>query len=273
MGSGISAPSRRYSSSGIETGSDAVNSQRVSPLNEAIPFECNEDHTSRRLSQLNFSSAKQLEGYGGILTSKTSLVSNEPIIENELEINFQCLKLENDSPPSGASLQNRRYRSMSLHFFKFFEIPVLVKKNLGQSLVSSSASASQPSSSLPVTYHLELDISLIDLHYNVADAILILPENPLEDVEMIAKFFQFDLDDNCSYDFQADFNHFSIPFPAPFTIRQVLTCYLDLMVRLLLPLLTLTLPYPTPPPTPPYLSRVGETKEKCFGGNEEVHHR
>jgi sulfite reductase alpha subunit-like flavoprotein len=248
MGSGISAPSRRYSSSGIETGSDAVNSQRIVSVNEEIPFALNEDHTSRRLSQLNFSPAKQLEGYGGILTSKTSLINNEPIIENELEINFQCLKLENDSP-SGASLQNRKYRSMSQHFFKFFEIPVLVKKNLSQSLDSSASS----SSSLPVTYHLELDISLIDLHYNVADAILILPENPLEDVEMIAKFFQFDLDDNCSYDFQADFNHFLIPFPAPFTIRQVLTCYLDLMVRLLLPLLTLTLPYPHPPPTPPSL--------------------
>ena len=224
MGSGISGPSLRYSSSGIETGSDAVHSQRI-PAAEEVPFTSTEDHNSRRFSQLNFNATKQLEGYGGILTSKTSLVNSDSTNqENEPEINFQCIPLLDKASTSSTSFPNRKYRSGSQHFFKFYEIPILEKKNLCQ---SSSSSAS-------ITYHLELDISLVDLQYHVADAILILPENPLEEVEMVAKFFQLDLDDNRSYDFQADFNEFMIPFPAPFTIRQVLTCYLDLMVRYLL---------------------------------------
>lgn len=235
MGSGISGPSRRYSSSGIETGSDAVHSQRIPSAEEEVPFTSTEDHNSRRFSQLNFNATKQLEGYGGILTSKTSLVNNETSNqENELEINFQCIPLLGkdliSSTPSSTSSPNRKYRSGSQHFFKFYEIPILEKKNLCQSSHPSASSASSSS----ITYHLELDISLVDLQYHVADAVLILPENPLEEVEMVAKFFQLDLDDDCSYDFQADFTEFMIPFPAPFTIRQVLTCYLDLMVRFLL---------------------------------------
>jgi sulfite reductase alpha subunit-like flavoprotein len=222
MGSGSSAsPSRRYSSSGIETGSDAVKSERlVSPKDAVAPPFSSNDHTSRRLSQLNFTADKQLEGYNGILTSKTTVVNENS--ENELEINFKCVQLENNSSTTPVViLANRKPRSGSQQFFNFYEIPILEKRNLCQSSDTNPASS--------VTYHLELDISLVGLRYDVADAIMILPENPSEEVETMAKFFHIDLD-NSSYDFEADFNDFLLPFPAPFTIRKVLTCYLDLMV-------------------------------------------
>jgi sulfite reductase alpha subunit-like flavoprotein len=215
------------SNESIDTGG-AMNAEKLDVVAE--PF-ADENQTSRRVSQLNFSSRKQLEGYGGIVTSKTALVGNGvPCGDDDngdSEKIVRCLKLDSttlaSSPDAAETIDTnlipkvkKKYRATAKQFLSYYEVPIIEYRNLCQATEKYS------------TFHLELDISHLNIEYEVADAIQIMPENPIEEAEAIAKLFELNLDD--SYDFQGDLEDFLYPFPSPFTVKKALTCYLDLMV-------------------------------------------
>jgi sulfite reductase alpha subunit-like flavoprotein len=238
MGAGNSVNySPTISVESIDTG-DAINAEKLDQV--AQPFT-QENQTSRRVSQLNFSSRKQLEGYGGLATSKTALVGNgapcDEENDSEMKMVVQCVKIDPTSaiPPispcagsvaSAASVpatetnavfqhKKKKYRHTAKPFLTCLEVPLIESRNLCQT-------------EKYLTLHLELDISLADIKYEVADGIQILPENPIEDVKAIATLFEWSLDD--LYDFEGDLEDFFYPFPSPFTLKKALTCYIDLMV-------------------------------------------
>lgn len=207
MGGGGSVPTRRPSTADIDI-NDAHRADKIEPINEPVPFsEDSQVHLSRRVSQFSFS-GNRLDGYDGVVTSQTDLVGNDE--ENK---QYSCIRLDENS--RAASAGAFQLSASGRNFLSYYEVPVLEIKNLC-------------SSNRYPTKHIELDISLVGIQYGVADAILILPENPTEEVELYAKLFNLNLEE--TYEFQGNLDEILIPFPSPFTVKQVLTCYLDLMV-------------------------------------------
>lgn len=116
-----------------------------------------------------------------------------------------------------------KVNSSTKHFFTSPVCTVTVNRQLRSGHVEGSAANELIGS----TRHIELDVSKINLRYETADNLALLPRNDESNVLALAAALKYDLD-NVFQLIPVEGAEFRPPFPSPCTIREALTLYFDI---------------------------------------------
>lgn len=109
------------------------------------------------------------------------------------------------------------------HFFTAPRVPVIASRELRTNSAGATGS----------TKHIDLDLSACGLKYETADNLAILPENPSHLVLEVARHMGYDLDEVVQLTALAgEEEAFKAVYPSPCSVRDLLTCYLDLQGEL-----------------------------------------
>jgi len=137
---------------------------------------------------------------------------------------------------AGPVYRHNQINASTKHFFEPHSAlaPVLVNRELRNTTSAVARDLVQQGGkhALEVgsTRHIEVDISNTGLAYETADNLAILPENSAQAVEAFARAMGYDLQQmfTVAPTDDSDDKKFKYNFPVPCSVRQALTCYVDM---------------------------------------------
>ena len=143
----------------------------------------------------------------------------------ELKVELKAVKTEQKSITGTAAAaawgaaNNHNIHASTRHFFTAPRADIVVNRELRSTAEKSAAEAGS-------TRHIELNLKGVNLHYQTADNLAIIPENSTANVAALAKSQGYDLDFTFAVQKAAnndDEEEFKHSFPSPCTVRDALT--------------------------------------------------
>lgn len=137
------------------------------------------------------------------------------------------------------------------HFFTAPRAEIVMNRELRNHHAGAHTAASTKdnlSAEAGSTRHIEINLKDVNLTYQTADNLAILPENSADNVALLAKTQGYDLDHTFRIEPIAggeNESEFKQTFPNPCTVRDALTLYLDIQGQVKQALLKHILPYVT----------------------------
>jgi len=182
---------------------------------------------------------------GAAASSAKSIDVSNPATETKVELEFDTQILFGDAVPQKFLHRGRGYSEIGLnvgepnsskmfddvkvnsstkHFFTSPIVTVTENRQLRSGHIPGNAAANEIIGS---TRHVELDISRLNLRYETADNLALLPRNDESNVLALAAALDYDLD--AVFNLVAvEGSDFRPPFPTPCTIREAITLYFDI---------------------------------------------
>lgn len=177
------------------------------------------------------------------VSSRTRLGSLDA--SSKIKLDFKAVKTEQKSITGTAAAatwgtaNNHNIHASTRHFFTAPRADIVVNRELRSTAEKSAAEAGS-------TRHIELNLKGVNLHYQTADNLAIIPENSKANVAALAKSQGYDLDFTFAIQKAAnndDEEEFKHSFPSPCTVRDALTLYYDIQGPVKQALLKHLLPY------------------------------
>lgn len=177
------------------------------------------------------------------VSSRTRLGSLDA--SSKIKLDFKAVKTEQKSITGTAAAaawgaaNNHNIHASTRHFFTAPRADIVVNRELRSTAEKSAAEAGS-------TRHIELNLKGVNLHYQTADNLAIIPENSTANVAALAKSQGYDLDFTFAVQKAAnndDEEEFKHSFPSPCTVRDALTLYYDIQGPVKQALLKHLLPY------------------------------
>lgn len=170
--------------------------------------------------------------------------TNSEITSHKVSLHFQlnpiAAKVATANIPDTKMIHNS-----NRHFFTAPRVPVVVNRELRNLTGKDQGS----------TRHIDFDLSACGVHYETADNLAILPENPNELVKAVADALKYDVDQVVSME-AIEGEDFKFVYPTPCTIRELLACYIDLQGELKQGVLRALLYYVSDPEQRAWLERM-----------------
>lgn len=143
---------------------------------------------------------------------------------HKVNLQFQLRSTQSNPIAPAAAAAVKNYLNSSKHFFTAPHVPVIVNRELRNIPTDGTGQGS--------TRHIDLDLVGSGLHYETADNLAVLPDNPAAIVSAVANRLGYQLDEVVTMEAIEGNADFKPAYPTPCTVRELLTSYLDLQGEL-----------------------------------------